>query len=99
MTDKIGTYLNRLIDSFEMGNAIKQGVAVAIVGVPNVGKSTIFNRLVGERQAIVHDEYGVTRDRHYGDGQSWRGPSRVSRENPSFISRSWQQCEATRKGQ
>ena len=45
---------------------------VSIVGRPNVGKSTIFNRLVGERQAIVHDEYGVTRYRHYGDSY-WNG--------------------------
>ncbi|MGN0052562.1 MAG: tRNA uridine-5-carboxymethylaminomethyl(34) synthesis GTPase MnmE [Bacteroides sp.] len=59
---EIAQTLARLVNSFSVGNAIKQGVPVAIVGETNVGKSTLLNALVGDERAIVSDIHGTTRD-------------------------------------
>ena len=58
----IAKVIARLIQSFEMGNVIKNGVPVAIVGKPNVGKSTLLNVLLNEERAIVSEIAGTTRD-------------------------------------
>ena len=62
LISKIQTVLKRLIDSFATGNVLKNGIPVAIVGEPNVGKSTLLNSLLNEERAIVSDIAGTTRD-------------------------------------
>ena len=59
---EIDTTITQLVTSFKTGNAIKQGIPVAIIGAPNVGKSTLLNTLLGEERAIVSDIQGTTRD-------------------------------------
>lgn len=59
---KITFVLKKLIDSFSFGNAMKNGIPVAIIGEPNVGKSTLLNTLLNEEKAIVSDIAGTTRD-------------------------------------
>ena len=62
LMDRTRSHVLRLADSFKYGNAVKNGVPVAIVGATNVGKSTLMNALVGEDRALVSDIAGTTRD-------------------------------------
>ena len=62
LVGKVITHCEKLIDSFRLGNAIKNGVPVAIVGNTNAGKSTLLNALLGENRAIVSNIPGTTRD-------------------------------------
>ena len=62
LVDRVIAHVSRLADSFKDGNAIKNGVPVAIVGATNVGKSTLLNALIGEDRALVSDIAGTTRD-------------------------------------
>ncbi len=62
LLEEVKSHLEKLIDSFALGNVIKNGIPVAIVGATNTGKSTLLNYFLGEERAIVSDIHGTTRD-------------------------------------
>lgn len=74
LIDAINQLLDRLIESFDRGNVIKNGIPVVIAGKPNAGKSTLLNTLLNEEKAIVSDIPGTTRD-FIEDEVQWGGVS------------------------
>ena len=62
LIDRLSDTVSKLIDSFRLGNVIRNGVSIAIVGKPNAGKSTLLNTLLNENRAIVSEIAGTTRD-------------------------------------
>lgn len=62
LINKLSDSTNQLVQSFQLGNVIKNGVSVAIIGKPNAGKSTLLNALLNENRAIVSEQAGTTRD-------------------------------------
>ena len=77
LLENLIAHVSRLIDSFRLGNAIKNGVPVAIAGATNTGKSTLLNALLGEERAIVSDVHGTTR----GDPQHRRSTVQIHRHS------------------
>jgi len=89
----IGKFAPVFFVALPFGKKIRMNSIVAIVGRPNVGKSTLYNRLIGERQAIIDDTSGVTRDRQYGT-TIWNGKTFTVVDTGGFIRNSEDVFEA-----